>query len=133
MSISILLSAVLSVAAVIVSPTASDPCEKKADREACAEGKNDGFQIQVGESNDRDATSPERRPVARSESFLRTETIYVPTCLGNGPDSLDNLCDQAVTSCPVPGEVRSWIFRRTVDSRIPNDDPPFTRVAEPPF
>ncbi|MDQ3715464.1 MAG: hypothetical protein M3381_05445 [Actinomycetota bacterium] len=33
----------------------------------------------------------------------------------------------------MPGEVRSWIFRRTVDSRIPNDDPPFTRVAEPPF
>lgn len=50
------------------------------------------------------------------------------TGLGTG----DVLCPEAVNACPEPGDIRFWIFRRDVDARIPNHDPPFERVNTPP-
>ncbi|MGI8535606.1 MAG: hypothetical protein ACR2K2_03735 [Mycobacteriales bacterium] len=59
----------------------------------------------------------------------------MPTCDGNTVDDagVDVQCGAAVNTCPTPGDVRFWVYRRTVDTRIPGDNPPFERVSTPPY
>ena len=56
----------------------------------------------------------------------------MPTCDGSTPEQAGDLCEGALTGCDNPDEVRFWIFRRVVDTRIPGHDPAFERVLRPP-
>ncbi len=109
-------------------------CDRKSDRETCGRANNDGFDFEanqrIGSTRADDGLSS---VVSRPESPLRTETVYAPTCTGNGPGASDVLCNEAITACPVPSEVRFWVYTRQVDTRIPGDDPPFERVSNPPY
>ena len=57
----------------------------------------------------------------------------MPTCDDNGTDTGNILCNAALASCPAAEQTRYWVYRRTVDTRIPGEDPPFVRVTSPPF
>jgi len=57
----------------------------------------------------------------------------VPTCDGNTDATDVGLCTAAVETCPALDDTRYWAYRRVIDIRIPEADPPFERVLEPPF
>lgn len=103
-------------------------------------GRESGFAVDGSLVGDR--TSVDRKgetnsaagDKARPRSPYRTETRYRPTCNGgglNGP--ADVLCDAATSTCPVEGDLRMWVYRRSVDTRVPGDDPPFELVSDPPY
>ena len=52
-------------------------------------------------------------PVALAPEYVQRR--YVPACSGNAPEGgNDALCGAATTTCPVEGELRFWVFERTV-------------------
>ena len=119
-----------STARLVPPPCAEPPCFS-GDEDAFIGGDQGG-------RGDRQVTgrlsAPLSTGVRRPASPFRGETRYVPTCDGNNVDSgMDVICGAAVNSCPVPSEVRFWVYTRQVDTRIPGDDPPFERVSKPPY
>ncbi|MCW2715498.1 MAG: hypothetical protein JWN88_2545, partial [Frankiales bacterium] len=96
---------------------------------------DEGFEVGASRGADKGpAGSPLNGPVMPvANSPFRTQTLYSPTCTGNGPGATDVLCGDAVNACPTQGDIRFWVYRRTVDSRLPGDNPPFNRVADPQY
>ncbi len=113
--------------------TAHD-CDRR-NRDHCSEASGDGVTTGTGT----DQASP--RPVSDGDgsgpsapkSPFRVETKWVPTCEGSDGVQDIGLCTAALTSCPTPGDVRFWVYRRTIDTRIPGDNPPFMLVETPPY
>lgn len=90
-------------------------CERKT-RGICGEASGSNFgvggtQSQEGEPGASSAgSSSGGAPVGP-----RTMTRYAPTCTGNTAESLDGLCDAALT-CPDPDEVKFWKWQsREID------------------
>ena len=95
----------------------------------CFAGDGDQFT-----GSDEDTAGGSNGSGAGPVSSLRTETKYVATCSGNTVDGgADVQCGAALNFCPVEGQVRFWVYRRTVDTRIPGHDPPFERDSTPPY
>ena len=57
----------------------------------------------------------------------------MPTCSGNVVDGEDALCTAALETCEEVGDLRTWVYRREVDTRIPASNPPWQRQSDPPF
>ncbi len=61
------------------------------------------------------------------------ETVYVPTCPGNSADGGVALCGAALSGCPTAGDVRHWVYTRTVDMTTGAPITGWRRTANPPF
>lgn len=96
---------------------------------ACGgEGSGTGFNFGGKRAGSPTAGGLPARPVSTPESI--TETKLVPTCDGNDAVTDIGLCPGAVETCPIPGDVNFWVYRRTyVAGTTP---PPFARVLTPP-
>lgn len=55
----------------------------------------------------------------------------MPACTGNSSEENGRLCTGAVATCPEPGHLRYWVYRRTVTPADP--DPAWIRVYDPPW
>ena len=101
------------------------------------QGEASGFTPRAETSNpaenEKEASSGEATPVGAT-SPLRVQTRYLLACSGNElAGGSDVQCTAAISTCPTLGDVRFWVYRRTVDTRVPGDNPAFVRVTEPPF
>lgn len=69
-----------------------------------------------------DATPDKRREVrsvgGSTEPVVRRQTRYAPTCTGNSAYDPGVLCNAAVETCPVEGEVRFWVWSRVFDEDL---------------
>ncbi len=107
----------------LADPAAAAACSRK-ERENCpsasaGDGSFDFGAIHVrpgaaGRAADGAKTVARR---ANEDSGPLIERKHVPTCTGNGPNSLDVLCQAATQTCAVDGEVRFWVYSREVDRR----------------
>lgn len=128
----ILLSGTASHMPALAVEVGAPPCDRRSFS-TCALASGDAFTV---EGNEASGTRPPRDISSgplRSTSPLLNQSRHVPTCAGNTVGGEDALCAESGETCPEPGQVRFWVFRRTVDTRVPNDDPPFIRDTTPPF
>lgn len=115
----------------------SDPeCPNKLGLRTCGVATAGGFGVggtspSVGRAPTGGAGAHRPPALRRVDDGTRVETLLVPTCSGNTPGRTDVLCTPAVTGCPEPGQVRFWVYRRTITPASP--DPAWQRVAAPPF
>ena len=119
------------------SENEKSPCVA-GSREPCITGQDNGFDTII--TGGKPGTLPVDgvRPVSGGppESPIRTETRYVPTCIGNDIDvdvAVKDLCVLATETCPLPEQVRYWVYRREVDLSEPSISSPFQRDLDPPF
>ena len=101
----------------------------------CLAADGDAFAGSAGSSSA--GGRPSGRAAGRPIGFdpvspFRSEVRYVPTCSGNSVGGEDVLCTAAVELCPQAGDVRVWVFRREVDTRVANHDPSWLRENDPP-
>ncbi len=110
-----------------------DTCDRRSFS-ACGRAAGDAFEVSSGDtSSERPTGSGGVGRRTRPASPLRNEVRYVATCTGSGTDTGNILCNTALNSCPVAEQTRFWVYRRTVDTRILGDDPPFVQVTSPAF
>jgi hypothetical protein len=119
---------VLSPTAAAAGGAAGDVCPAPP----CFVGEGDQFTgVDAGGMPARKA-EPASGPGAPTQSPFRLERKYVPACSGNSGDEGSDICDGARISCPTPEQMRFWVFRREVDTRIPGHNPDWERVTNPP-
>ena len=60
------------------------------------------------------------------------QSRYVPTCSTNAPEGNDALCGTAVSTCPVEGEIRMWVYTRDYNRVTDVPVTAWARVMVPP-
>ena len=99
----------------------------------CVSGDEDKFGVVGDEATlgSQGAVASAARP-ANSRPLVLTQSKVVPTCDGNTAVDDVGLCGGAVATCEVAGDVRYWVFRRTVDAATGTVISPYVRVPDPP-
>lgn len=93
----------------------ADHCGGGVSEEVCVAGQGSGFDLDVGKHDDGTSVQP---VVDRSGPVVERQTRYAPTCTGNSYNDSGVLCNAAVETCPVEGEVRFWVWSRTFDESL---------------
>ncbi len=87
------------------------------DKTVCTGAGNGGFELTGQRPNE--GSGSDIKPVATSSGpTVRRQTRYAPTCTGNSAYDSGVLCNAAVETCPVAGEVRFWVWSRTFDEDL---------------
>lgn len=78
---------------------------------------------------------PAGRPGPQTDpNAPRWQYRYVPTCNENTPEgATDVLCDAALSLCPDPADIRTWIYRRRVDTTATAAEREYVRVTPPAY
>jgi hypothetical protein len=128
------LLALVFLATSAASPaSATDHCLKK-DKTLCTDAGHGGFGVgQIHEDSDGNGVSVGGSVTSpgRPKPTTLVEKQYVPTCTGNAAEDGGVLCNAAVQTCPVEGEVRFWVYTRVVTIAT-GAATPWTRVTDPP-
>lgn len=103
-------------------------CGKEA-REVCNTGQttNEGFKVTSERAGGSDPATTIQPVAGKTGPVVRRQTRYAPTCTGNSAYDSGVLCNAAVETCPVEGEVRFWVWSRTFDEDL-NDWTSWTLV-----
>ena len=109
--------AALLLAVPVVNGVPAAQAQQKATTcpSPCLEGDEDGFSGGAGGTVDgKPGGGGGVRPVKGPAPTTYVEVRHVPTCTGNTVEDAGVLCGPAVDTCPVEGEIRFWVYRRTV-------------------
>jgi len=108
---------ILSTGTAVPALAAGPDCDSKDQRTECttAATTNQGFGI-TGTDGNPQAQPVKNRPRGPRQPLSPTyvDRNLVPTCTGNSYFDAGVLCNAAVQTCPVEGEIRFWVFETTI-------------------
>ncbi len=90
-------------------------CGEGVSEEVCVDGQGAGFGATAETGGDPQTRPAGSRPgPTKPLSPTYIDRNFVPTCTGNSYFDGGTLCNAAVETCPVEGEVRFWVFETTI-------------------